>query len=218
MAALSLMRRFLLLSLLFASALAFLPSSLHSGPTRAWAQPTPSFTLLADFNGWNFTQPSGTNPTIQSALLFAREQFSVTVRWVNNQHNLAIYQPGTLSTEIDLFDGKDCSMTPKCVAESDTVSLSPQQTVLTTAIATAGVYEYYCEFHTNMHGKFKINRSPDINTDTFVNIIDLAIVGAAFGSTPTSANWNPNADLNLDSTINIIDLALVAISFGRTVP
>ena len=214
------MRKFLLLSLLLASVLALFPPSPQFGPTRVWAQVTPSFTLLADFNGWNFTQPSGTNPTIQSALLFAREQFSVTVKWVNVQHNLAIYQPGTLSTEIDLFDGKDCSITPKCVAESDTVSSSPplQQTVLTTSIATAGVYEYYCEFHTNMHGKFKINRSPDINTDTFVNIIDLAIVGAAFGSTPASANWKPNADLNLDSTINIIDLALVAISFGRTVP
>lgn len=212
------MRKFLLLSLLLASALAFFPSSPQFGPTRVWAQVTPSFTLLADFNGWNFSQPSGTNPTIQSALLFAREQFSITVILVNVQHNLAIYQPGTLSTEIDLFDQKTCSSTPKCVAESETVSLSLQQTVLTTPIATSGVYEYYCEFHTNMHGKLRINRSPDINTDTFVNIIDLATVGAAFGSTPASPAWNPNADINLDNTVNIIDLAIVAVNFGRTVP
>lgn len=48
-----------------------------------------------------------------------------------------------------------------------------------------------------------------------MNIVDIATVGAAFGSTPASVNWNPNADLNLDNTINIIDLA-IEVNFGTT--
>lgn len=55
----------------------------------------------------------------------------------------------------------------------------------------------------------------DINTDCSVNIIDLATVGAAFGSTPATSNWNPNADLNNDLTVNIIDLAIIGSRFGR---
>jgi len=56
----------------------------------------------------------------------------------------------------------------------------------------------------------------DTNNDCSVNIIDLAAVGAAFGSTPADSNWDPNADLNDDITINIIDLTIIGSRFGRT--
>lgn len=56
----------------------------------------------------------------------------------------------------------------------------------------------------------------DTDNDCSVNIIDLATVGAAFGSTPATSNWNPNADLNDDSTVNIVDLSITGSSFGRT--
>ena len=58
----------------------------------------------------------------------------------------------------------------------------------------------------------------DVNNDCMVNIVDLALAGASFGSSggpPPSSNWNPNADLNYDNTVNIIDLANVGGSFGR---
>lgn len=58
----------------------------------------------------------------------------------------------------------------------------------------------------------------DINTDCSVNIVDLAAVGAAFGSTPATSNWNPNADLNDDFAVNIIDLTIIGSRFGRTCP
>jgi len=68
-----------------------------------------------------------------------------------------------------------------------------------------------------MHAKVFVNRSPDINGDHTVNIIDLATVGIAFGSTPSSSKWNPSADLNRDNATNIIDLVIVAVYFGQTV-
>ncbi len=206
----------MLIMLLCASAISMLPTASQLGPRPVLAVVTgPSYTLLADFNAWNFSQPSGSNPTLQTAFLFVGAQFTVNVRWVNSNHNFAIYQPGTLPAEVAF--AATCTV-PKCVVKTpNTVSSGSPLTTLTTSINTPGLYEYYCEIHpSSMHGKIRINRSPDINHDTFVNIIDLSTVGATFGSTPASPNWNPNADLNLDNQINIIDLASVAVVFGRT--
>ena len=54
----------------------------------------------------------------------------------------------------------------------------------------------------------------DVNTDGIVNILDLTLVAAHFGETPTE-NQHPNPDVNADGTINILDLTLVAIHFGK---
>jgi len=55
----------------------------------------------------------------------------------------------------------------------------------------------------------------DVNGDGMVNMKDIALVARAFGSTPTSLNWNFAADLNRDGMVNMKDLALVARNFGR---
>lgn len=51
--------------------------------------------------------------------------------------------------------------------------------------------------------------------DGIVNMRDIAIAARAFGSTPGSSNWNPNADFNNDGTIDMKDIALVARNFGQ---
>ena len=56
----------------------------------------------------------------------------------------------------------------------------------------------------------------DVNGDCKVDIVDLANVGAAFGSTPASPNWNQAADLNHDGKVDIVDLVIVASNFGFT--
>jgi len=58
----------------------------------------------------------------------------------------------------------------------------------------------------------------DVNGDCVVNIVDISLAGAAFGSTSSSPSWNAAADLNNDGVINILDLAIVATNFGRTCP
>jgi hypothetical protein len=50
--------------------------------------------------------------------------------------------------------------------------------------------------------------------DGTVNMRDIAMVARAFGSTPSSSNWNPNADLNNDGIVNMKDIALAARHFG----
>jgi hypothetical protein len=56
----------------------------------------------------------------------------------------------------------------------------------------------------------------DVNQDGIVDMKDIAIVGHAFGTTPTSSDWNPNADLNRDLEVDIHDLSLVRQDFGKT--
>ena len=67
-----------------------------------------------------------------------------------------------------------------------------------------------------MHGQFQIFKSPDLNGDKSINILDLASVAFSFGATPTSANWNAAADINNDGHVDILDLAFDAFYFGNT--
>ena len=54
----------------------------------------------------------------------------------------------------------------------------------------------------------------DVNGDRKINIVDVALVARAFGSTPGSPRWNPLADMNGDLKIDITDISLVAKTFG----
>ncbi len=60
-------------------------------------------------------------------------------------------------------------------------------------------------------------RASDVNADGAINILDLTLVAANFGATPT-ADQSPNPDVNGDGTVNILDLTLVAANFGKTIP
>lgn len=56
-----------------------------------------------------------------------------------------------------------------------------------------------------------------VNLDGIVNILDLVMVRAAFGSRQGDLNWNEAADLAKDGGINIVDLTIVAINFVEAV-
>ncbi|MCE2415467.1 hypothetical protein J4G07_15870, partial [Candidatus Poribacteria bacterium] len=52
-------------------------------------------------------------------------------------------------------------------------------------------------------------RASDVNADGVINILDLTLVAANFGTTPT-ADQTPNPDVNSDGIVNILDLTLIA--------
>jgi hypothetical protein len=41
------------------------------------------------------------------------------------------------------------------------------------------------------------------------------MMGRAFGSTPSSIYWNPDADLDRNGIITIIDFGILAARFGK---
>ena len=59
-------------------------------------------------------------------------------------------------------------------------------------------------------------RASDVNADGMINILDLTLVAAHLGKTPT-ADQSLNPDVNGDGTVNILDLTLVASHLGKTV-
>ena len=56
----------------------------------------------------------------------------------------------------------------------------------------------------------------DVNVDGIVNILDLVLIAAHLGETPTEKQ-DPNPDVNGDSTVNILDLVLVAQHLGESI-
>jgi parallel beta-helix repeat protein len=55
----------------------------------------------------------------------------------------------------------------------------------------------------------------DLSKDGKVDMLDIAIVAQAFGTTPEDLGWNPIADLNGNGIIEILDIATVAREYGR---
>jgi subtilisin family serine protease len=68
-------------------------------------------------------------------------------------------------------------------------------------------------------GTFTIHTGPeiqgDVNHDGSVDDTDLTLLTLAYGSTPTSANWNPECDCNHDNIINAPDLMILGKNYGR---
>ncbi len=187
---------------------AFLPNA------RAELSATnPEFTFQANINGWNASQPSGTNPTIISTALFASQILTANAYVVDSAvHSLAYYQPGTLPSQVSVFD--TCASANTCLASVSVTPSSPGN--LQFAFPSAKTFELYCQHHPfSMHAKVFVYNSPDINGDHTVNIVDLVSVAIVFGTNSTSSSFNAKADQNRDNLVNILDLVLVAKNFGR---
>ncbi|RLB04420.1 MAG: hypothetical protein DRG83_04835 [Deltaproteobacteria bacterium] len=58
----------------------------------------------------------------------------------------------------------------------------------------------------------------DINMDKKVDMKDIGWICKAYGSTPTSPNWNPNADINNDNKIDMKDIGYACQNYGQTDP
>jgi hypothetical protein len=57
----------------------------------------------------------------------------------------------------------------------------------------------------------------DLNRDKTVNILDITIVAAAYGSKPGDPKWNALADLDKNSQVNILDVTMVARDYNKAV-
>lgn len=56
----------------------------------------------------------------------------------------------------------------------------------------------------------------DVNKDGVVNLLDLARVGAAFGSSLGDLNYDADADLNKDGAVNLLDLVLIGANLQKS--
>lgn len=230
------MKKAIFLVVLIASGLVMV----HFGVQKvsALSTNTPAlFTLFALFSGWNSTQPPGSfnpcspsgTPTCNPALTqFRGVAFFATIKAVSGDfdHTFALYSAGTNPSTVSPSDcasmSNGCIKTTGCVGTgagclaTTTLSYSPTLPVEGSYNGT-GTIQYFCTFHpTTMHGTITLYKNPDVDGDHRVDIVDLATVAIAYGSTPVSANWNSAADINNDGRVNILDLAFVAFYYGTT--
>ena len=56
----------------------------------------------------------------------------------------------------------------------------------------------------------------DVNDEGNINIDELILLMEAYGSTSTSANWNPNADINDDGAVDIFDIKIISAHWGQS--
>ena len=63
-------------------------------------------------------------------------------------------------------------------------------------------------------GTIKVYLQGDFLGDGTVDIYDAIALADAYGSTPGSPNWNPNADILFDSIVDIYDAIALASNFG----
>lgn len=69
--------------------------------------------------------------------------------------------------------------------------------------------------HSVSDGYFANFNPYDLNEDGKVDVKDIVIVAAAFGTYPGHPSWNERADVNQDGQVDIRDIALVAAHFGE---
>ena len=58
----------------------------------------------------------------------------------------------------------------------------------------------------------------DANDDCIINILDLAFMGARFGTSTGDPDFDPKADINADGSVNILDLTVAGGNFMESCP
>jgi PKD repeat protein len=102
-----------------------------------------------------------------------------------------------------------------------TLGLIPCNNYTISAEATIVPYEFNTTNNVFVDGYVKIRHVGDINGDGKVDMKDIALVAAAFGTSPGHPRWNPDVDITgptylvPDNRVDMRDVSLVAKNFGQ---
>ena len=142
---------------------------------------------------------------------------NVTVKNVGAFNESAV----SITLYYNVTAGKSINTYPLSLSAGQSLTLAftwntkgvPYQNYTLTAVATIPTGS-----NTLSDGTITIKLLGDVNGDGRVDLRDIALVARAFGSNPTSSNWNPYADINGDGTVIMKDIDLVARNFGQHYP
>ncbi len=153
--------------------------SVHAG--------TVTITLIGSLNGWNYSQPSGTNPTIT---VRDTDNVFLTLRSADVQHQFYV--------DVNGNGIPDCNTTDLCSASFN--STSPANYGWIAGVLPQGTYTYYCSYHpVPMHGTIRVIAGTSDFTVS-ANPFALTIVQASSKtSTITVTSLN-----NYSGTVNLL--------------
>ena len=101
----------------------------------------------------------------------------------------------------------------------NTTGLEPCSNFTIWAEASQVPYEVNLENNVYFGGWVKIKMIGDVNGDGVIDILDLILVSAAYGSCEGDPNWNPDADVATPwGVIDILDLVTISAKYGVTCP
>jgi PKD repeat protein len=139
---------------------------------------------------------------------------------VTESFDIKVYYDSNLLATRSIIDLPSKAETTE-VFSWDTSGLVPCNNYTISAVATFVPFEYNTTNNVFTDGFVKIRHVGDINGDGKVDMKDIALVAAAFGTSPGHPRWNPDADITgpiylvPDSKIDMRDVSLVAKNFGQ---
>ena len=126
----------------------------------------------------------------------------------------------TLSVNSNSVDNQTTTLDP---GTSGTVTLLWNTTTLGYGNYTVQAYIVPLPFQTdttnnNFTTTATVTIPGDLNGDGKVNLQDLVLLALAYGSTPGSPNWNPNADIEGTGRVGLTDLVILAQHYEQALP
>jgi subtilisin family serine protease len=138
------------------------------------------------------------------------ETFNVTAKY----ENVTLEILGTVGTQevIDLAPGQNATLT----FSWNTTDFQPCINYTIKAEASVVPDEIQTSDNTFIDGRVKVKMIGDINGDGTIDILDLNIVGKAYGSSKGDPRYDPEVDLNKDGHVGMKDIAVIARNYGKT--
>ena len=166
--------------------------SVTSSDTQAYVGEIVNITVVAENQG-SFT-----------------ETFNVTAIYENV--TLAIL--GTVGTQeiINLAPQQNVTLT----FSWNTTDMQPCVNYTIKAEASTVPDELQTSDNTFIDGKVKVKMIGDINGDGVIDIVDLNIVGKAYGSFEGDPEYDPEADINNDGHVDMRDVVVIGRNYGKT--
>ena len=166
-----------------------------------------------------------TNVTASRSWVFPGMQVNITITAKNlgevteTFEVKAYYDTNLIGTyPVNLTIGEEITIT----FTWNTTGLAPCNNYTLFGEATMVPYEYNATNNIFEDGSVKIRVLGDLNGDNTVDMKDVAIVAAAFGSYPGHPRWNPDADVTgteylvPDDAVDMRDVAIISKNFGNS--
>jgi len=179
----------------------------------------PGYDYYPLMNTWSEHDISIENVTLSMNATYAGSIINITVT-VKNDGKIGVSETFNVTVKYDLNIIETKPVVNLAQETNTTLTFNWNTTGLVpgnytiSAEASIVLDELNTDNNIFIDGTMRIKVVGDINGDGSVNIDDLTLLTQAFGSTPTSPNWNSDADLNKDNLVNALDLYLVGNSYG----
>lgn len=136
-----------------------------------------------------------------------------------NEYEFSLTIPPDADYDLYLYKGNPDAYGEPVIAVKSVNSTQGAMENVTYTPSSSGSY-YIVAKWVSGNGEFTLQSTVkipgDANGDTLVDVADLLLVKEAYGSIPSSANWNLNCDFNEDSVIDVADLEKLGRNYGST--